>query len=385
MDIVKAGKETNTGSRAMANQIGGRGAGKSMPAVQRVILDKDDKVMPHDEVLTRLEVYSPAVQEIVLEIEADKEAGFTFDRAIEIALESAGEEEAMEDEQPAGKPLDHAESIQGFVKLASQVSGDWGGRKSEEKIAVLQNWLTDKFNSLGIPVPTIILMEERSGRNGEFDSTSWSFGITAAALAKPMADAAATAYHESRHAEQYFMMTQYILQEELPKPLHNQIPEKVYAAAEKAGPLSGGEYDKAKAFYTSIFGTGATARNFVLKRLATYTQAYVAEKIEAMTKARADMETKKKLAQDYKTTNHKTVTEAGGTWPNPQQEINIASYKSAGTAFESAREAFKEAMDKNKLAQKEYRDLPEEAEAHRLGDQVRAALTPVPKDGDEDL
>ncbi|MBP9081588.1 MAG: hypothetical protein KBH11_00825 [Bacteroidia bacterium] len=81
-------------------------------------------------------------------------------------------------------PLDQGSSVEEFSQNLSLVNVS---RASEnEKIIALQSIINAKFQALGIPPHAISLQDNLKSKNGEFDSTTWSFSISQQGLNKPM-------------------------------------------------------------------------------------------------------------------------------------------------------------------------------------------------------
>ncbi|MBL0073223.1 MAG: hypothetical protein IPP34_16010 [Bacteroidetes bacterium] len=81
-------------------------------------------------------------------------------------------------------PLDQGSSVEEFSQNLSLMNVS---RASEnEKINALQLIINAKFQALGIPPPAISLQDNLKSKNGEFDSTTWSFSISQQGLNKPM-------------------------------------------------------------------------------------------------------------------------------------------------------------------------------------------------------
>jgi hypothetical protein len=261
------------------------------------------------------------------------------------------------------------------VRLGPHKDG-WTALSLPNKIKLLQDTIAQKFLSNGIPPPTVHLFGAEH-RNGEFDSTTWSFSISQAALEKGLATPAATAYHESRHAEQFFLMARYIVQNQLQPPHSKQIPDKVFIAAvqaNKTAPLAGAQLEKAENFYHSIFGKGAEHRQTTLKMLSVYTSASVKQKGEEYTKNREDYEAKYKICEDYAKLHKQNTLAAGKPWPDETQAANMAPMRLAREVMENSRLRFLMEGENREKASAAYYELPEEKEAHALGDRVREDL-----------
>ncbi|AKU20787.1 hypothetical protein ACZ75_03955 [Massilia sp. NR 4-1] len=197
--------------------------------------------------------------------------------------------------------------------------------------------------------------------------------MTETALGKPMAESAKTAYHETRHAEQYFMMAKHIAQTGIAPPPYKQIPDDVMTVAQTAPKLSGAEAKEAGEYHKSIFGADAKKRNFVLTNLGTYSQAALVEKGQAFTAAHKAYEAADETVKKYKEENHKLV--GPENWPDETQKKNGEARKNARQEREYALSAYNDTKQKFEETQAKYRALPEEEDAHAVGDAIMAALS----------
>ncbi|WP_150118979.1 hypothetical protein [Massilia sp. NR 4-1] len=269
--------------------------------------------------------------------------------------------------------LAHPDAIKEFVAQMREVESQWNTKSPEEKIAHFQELINPKFDAIGVRAPTVKLMDPTGGRSGEFNSTEWSFGMTETALGKPMAESAKTAYHETRHAEQYFMMAKHIAQTGIAPPPYKQIPDDVMTVAQTAPKLSGAEAKEAGEYHKSIFGADAKKRNFVLTNLGTYSQAALVEKGQAFTAAHKAYEAADETVKKYKEENHKLV--GPENWPDETQKKNGEARKNARQEREYALSAYNDTKQKFEETQAKYRALPEEEDAHAVGDAIMAALS----------
>jgi len=269
--------------------------------------------------------------------------------------------------------LDAPSSVDHYVNQLRVHESTWDVKTPEEKIAIFRDIINAKFATLGIPLLEINLLDSSSLRNGEFNSTEWNFSLSANKLKGPLSESASTAYHESRHAEQYYMIARRIVGNAYPAPPHNQIPEKVLAAAESNPDLSREDTLKADAFHKSVFGTDAKERNFVLTRLATYTPAVFSDKIKLYSSAKQNAFAVLEDAKKFKSENEAAYLATGKTWKeHPQGTINRQNYDTAKAQVVRAEADMNDTKSRMDSAQADYRALPEEADAFKCGDMVTA-------------
>jgi hypothetical protein len=269
-------------------------------------------------------------------------------------------------------PLDQTTSAEAFsANLSDSGVSD---ATSGDKVIALNLLITNKFEALGIPPPEVLVLGSMGERSGEFNSTSWSFSISSDKLDKPMSEWGATAYHEARHAEQFFMIARLINQEALDRPNFNQIPEDVFNKADRQPPLKGAELKKATMFYNSIFGGQAAARNSTLRMLGDYTPAKIAETHTVFQANLQDCQAKYKTCKDYADSHKQTAQTNGQAWPDERQAENKKILLLARDITELSRLRFIDTVQKQKSSFAAYLNLPEEKEAHELGDKVRALL-----------
>jgi hypothetical protein len=282
----------------------------------------------------------------------------------------------------AEERLDAPSSVSYYVAEMKKHEDTWSGKTPEEKIAIFRAVINEKFALLGIPPLTIELLDPSSGRNGECDSTSWSFRMSPATLAKPLSESAATAYHESRHAEQFYMIAKGITKGTYTEPLHNQIPARVLAAARDNPDLSDEDATKAASFHRSVFGTDAAERRFVLIRLGTYTASAYSGKIKACGAARKEAFDLTEEGKKYKLENQEEYERTSGKkWAdagNEKRELNIKRINDAKAKAAIAEEDMNDTKNKMDLAQAQYKALPEEADAFKCGDMVAAEFAKAP-------
>lgn len=239
---------------------------------------------------------------------------------------------------PAAFPVGLAKQseVEGFVKEAKQVQADWAKLKTgAERAKALADAVNKHLAAAGVPACKDVV-KDLGNDSGQFDFTTWSLFLGQGPFSKATitdeeaADIADTVFHESRHSEQWFMMAQMLAGKGLKAGViatTMSIPANIATAA-AANPIKKGttEAIQAEGWYDSVYGSNADYRNKVL------------DNVEATDNAR------KKAAEEYK----KNTTPA-----------NKAKLEAATGKFDEA--------------YKRYKELPEEADAWRVGGQVTAA------------
>lgn len=180
----------------------------------------------------------------------------------------------------AGQGMADATKAKTFADGFKKLQKDWKGLTPDQrqaKIRELANGATPGT------VPDVGLHPKRMSSAGQLDFPNWNLDINETDLkknnlsdkeAKELAD---TVYHETRHAEQWYLMAQKRAAEgktadEIKDEL--DIPKSVAEAAVK-DPLKKGDPRQscADALYDSVYGSKAAARNKTLTDLGTLGEA----------------------------------------------------------------------------------------------------------------
>ncbi|NHZ60855.1 hypothetical protein [Massilia genomosp. 1] len=275
--------------------------------------------------------------------------------------------------------LAHPEVIDAFVAQMKAVEADWGKKSPAQKIEHLQNVINAQFEAARVPAPSISLMDLGGGRNGEFDSKTWSMGMTEETLGKrSMAETAGTVYHESRHAQQFFMIAKYIGQEGIAPPHSDQIPKPILKQAKEAVDkcaMGTDEIAEAKSYHTSVYGADREKRNATLRKLAHYTFPRLCQTSADFSKARLTYEEAVATLETYKGEQSPQFHDSKELREkDPTYLAHLANKRAAIKEFNrtlAVNKAEKVGFD---AAQKAYHALPEEADAFAVGDAVTAKL-----------
>lgn len=241
---------------------------------------------------------------------------------------------------PALFPVGLAESKKEgeYVKEAKQVQTDWAKLKTaDERAKALATAVNKQLTASGVPAANYALAD-LGDDSGQFDFATWTLSLGKKPFSQPTVtdaeagDMADTVYHESRHCQQWFMMAQLRAgQGKSAKDIATElgIPNNIANAA-VAKPLKHGSMEalQAKGFYESVYGSGSTHREKVLTGLD--------KKGEELHKAEE------------------------AAMKNPTKE-NQAKLKKIQAEYHAIYE--------------QYRDLPEEADAWRVGGQITSQYT----------
>lgn len=252
---------------------------------------------------------------------------------LKMAMEAPRVPEALEKQTELGLTAKKAAKTRGMGLL-------WTLMTREQRAAKLLEIVNERLSAGGIP--TIKGFKWSGGPGAFFDFRDWKFALNEASLKawvhtdEDFAKLIETAYHEARHSEQWFQMARYkagsMFSWETSADIATQmgIPQDIADAAAKV-PLKFGtpEYTEASNLYISIYGTvGKAAREKVLADLKTWTA---------------------KLAADRAT---------------------VAQLKKAGAAagsIQSAEAQLAATEASYNAAYKAYQNLPEEADAWKVG------------------
>lgn len=254
-------------------------------------------------------------------------------------------------------------SVGEFVTAAKDVEAHWDKLKPKERADKMAAAANAELTKAGVPKTTAVLAKLPGNEAGELNFSAWELKLgspafsTATTDSAKMADAASTIYHESRHAEQWFRMAR--LQAGKGKKASEiksemGIPARIAAEAAK-NPLTGTgtEEKEAEAWYDSVYGTHAKARNEVLKQLAPLDKKVkdAAIKSNMLGNAYALIEKDPKADEKRK--------------------------KSALDLWLHAYQAWQAAAKEQQANYQAYRNLPEEADAWKTGDSAKAKYQPT--------
>jgi len=231
---------------------------------------------------------------------------------------------------------------QQYVKEAKQVQADWAKlATAAERAKALAKAVNERLAAAGVPACKDVV-KDLGVAAGQFDFTTWSLLLDQGPFSKTTitdeeaAVIADTVYHEARHCEQWFMMARMLAGKGLKANVIATtmgIPASIASAA-TAAPLKKGttEAIEAEGWYESVYGSRAEYREHVLN----------------------DVEAKGKLRD-----------QAAAAYKQNPTPANRAKLDAAHAQLE--------------VAHRRYMELPEEADAWRVGGQVTAAYLAASK------
>ncbi|HWU88160.1 MAG TPA: hypothetical protein VN253_12825, partial [Kofleriaceae bacterium] len=260
---------------------------------------------------------------------------------------TTGEKEPSRPEQG----LRDKASTEKFAESMRSLEKDWPNLTPEERLNRIADALKGGLKESGIPEMEVG-SGDLGGRNGEFDFTTWKVKIDKGLLShnqissEKLADVANTAYHEARHGEQWYMIARHMHGMGMsPAEISARmgIPEHIaQTAAADTHPMTPKQATDAKAYYDSVYGANAGARNQTLHDLDTTAKAV------------------EQARKDYQAIEHDP------TVPASEKAAKLKEWQDAWAASDAAYQ--------------KYRALPEEADAWAVGDAAGDAYkNPPPK------
>ncbi|MDZ8052277.1 MAG: hypothetical protein RMX68_029975 [Aulosira sp. ZfuVER01] len=223
-----------------------------------------------------------------------------------------------------------------YVGEAKQVQADWAKLKTtNERADALLAAVNKQLQAAGVPVCNKAIKDLGTDA-GQFDFPTWTLDLGKEAFSQASltdeaaADIADTVYHEARHAEQWYMMARMLAGKgKSAKAIAKEmgIPPNIASSA-FSNPLKSGSMEAliAEGWYESVYGAKADYRDRVL----------------------TDLDTKQKALDKAQEQYDKSPTDANkAKLDKAQQQYDITYDK--------------------------YRDLPEEADAWRVGGAVTDA------------
>lgn len=234
---------------------------------------------------------------------------------------------------PSGLATD--ENKEDFADASEEVQSAWGTlTTAEERANLIIEKVNTSLSASGVHEVTVSFVDT-GGAEAEFDFTTWSVSIgrdkfeSDVISDEEMANLSNTIYHEARHAEQWYRIAQLLAGK---GKTAAQIATETFietgaVAAAVTDPIQPGTMEAviAQGWYDSIYGRDSAHRERVLTELAAAGNA-----LEAANDA---------VAAD-------------------PSEANVAAQTRARARF--------------RTAHADYKNLPEEADAHRVADELEA-------------
>ena len=245
----------------------------------------------------------------------------------------------------SGTGLASDANVKEFTEGFKQLQKDWPKLSADERQKRLEELSNKQLAKSGVPPVKVVKNALPKGNGGNLDFPNWQIAVNADMMDSPtLSDADAkkfadNLYHESRHAEQWYLMAQKSAADgKTAAQIRDEmgIPGSVAAAAEKAPLKAGSSKTKcADKMYDSVYGKNADERGKTLTA--------VMAKLDDLNKAKAN---NAKVQGDPKSTDK--------------------DKKAAEQKLKDSRAAFQE-------AHKKYKALPEETDAFESGGKVQAA------------
>jgi hypothetical protein len=240
---------------------------------------------------------------------------------------------------PAAFPsgLEADKQLGDYVDEVADILDNWVDLEDAEgRVEALMEALNKQLDESEVPESEFTI-DNLSGSLAEFDFAIWSIALDRGAFDadaptnEEMVDAANTVYHEGRHAEQWYRMAQMLAgQGKKANKIADMMGIPVEQANEAVGdplPPDSMEALMANGWYQSVYGVNARHREAVFKELTA-----ADKELEAAQKA----------------------VNANPSGANQKR--------------------LKRAQERQQRASNAYHDLPEENDAHRVGDTVTARL-----------
>ena len=298
-----------------------------------------------------------------------------------------------------------------FVSTAREIRDNWASYKTgKERAKALGDAANEELQKAGVPAVKLRVKKLSPSLQGQLSFSTWTLVVSstlfekATASDEEMANAADTIYHEARHAEQWFRMAQLMAsQGKSAKQIVAKmgIPYKIAKAAFK-DPLKADSPQKAGAesWYESVYGAKAKHRNKTLTELAKFSKL-VAKAKKAYQKYEKTVKAREKQRDKLKAKLEKEVdkqTKAMVDWivaPDGKDKAaeaklkkvdkRVAAYEKAvekvdqivdkaNAAHKKLFETLKKVNEKRKKLHKDYKDLPEEADAWKVGEAVKEEM-----------
>ena len=282
--------------------------------------------------------------------EADLQKAFKDDPAASTMVHCPLEQKT---DSSAGKPAAQGNPCSGlgistdrhvaeYVADMKNLQKDWPKLSETERLQRLENATNKQLAKSGVPTVKARPKKLQPGNGGNLDFRTWEYNVNEDMIkstslsdddAKRLAD---TAFHESRHAEQWYLVARLRASEgHTPKSIQTEtgMPSSVVAIASK-NPLAPDAPQRAcaTAIMNSVYGKYAAARD------------------NTLTKVMSDLKKYNEAAANLQKVN-------------ADRRSTAAEKAAAQTQLTAARSALSSSY-------KDYRALPEEADAFEAGGKV---------------
>jgi hypothetical protein len=251
-------------------------------------------------------------------------------------------------------------SVERFVAAARELHKSWSEKGAVARADELGDAANTELEQASVP-STGIVVRDLGVRSGEFDHQPWDLALARETFEQPeistddMSTVAGVVYHEARHAEQWHRM----MRLEAGRGVSADQLAETYAIKKEvakdaaAEPLtaSGKDGHQASAWHESVYGSKLEERGRILGQLNKRGAVFQGS-LDAMNAA----------ADEYDRLVAHPATDTAAVQAAEEKWNSLTSkYIEAQTAFEAVYE--------------QYRALPEERDAWKVGERVEDALS----------
>jgi len=163
-----------------------------------------------------------------------------------------------------------------FAHEMRPVRGMWSGMSSAQRADAIGRRINARLRDIGVPALKVKAMPMSESDSGRFHFRDWSIAINERTLAAPQIDSdqlgtlTNTAYHEARHAEQWYLMARWAVEQGRSSDTvakDTRMPLAICEAAAHEPPLSHAQADVAQVYFRSVYGERAHRRDHNLNEL----------------------------------------------------------------------------------------------------------------------
>ena len=290
-----------------------------------------------------------------------------------------------------GQGMSAQTQVDAYAKGVATLQADWGRlRTPAQRKERLQSLVDKQAAAAGFPPPEVTTPTDLgTGRNGELRFSDWQVAVnpslTSASVLSPAQATALgdTLYHETRHAEQWYLMARRQAAEQHDaKEIQTQLKVPRFITSQAvATPLAKADARRAcaDAMYNSVYGASATGRNTTLTNLGPHSEAARGASV-AYKQALADRDrAQKQMAADQKSmallksrmppASAEELEAASARFQLASQKL-LAAQAASAAAYDKAKATY----DTYQITYAAYRALPEEADAWNAGSRAATAV-----------
>lgn len=279
----------------------------------------------------------------------------------------------------ANKGLANPGNIEEFAKDMQKLKEDWSTLSEADRRTRLETALNKQLKKSGTPTVTIDPSPDHSPGSAvyQFRNSAMKVSEKDLAASEMPADMADTVYHEGRHGEQWYLMARKMaadlkaknpamtpdeiskqIRDDTNPPIHKSITD----AAGK-NPITPGSpyYACAEAMADAVYGSGSDHRNKTLTDLST--------KGAMMNSLNADTE---KMNKAVDVLNDPSASPAAKAQARADRDAAEAHRKQ--TLKDNGHATVDEAYESYQKTRKDYKELPEEADAWATAEAAQKAF-----------